>query len=120
MPEANGTEVLQNYHNVMDLEDPGSSTANGTQVDDKIGYYGTANQLWFLHPVGSPTQTVPTINWPTPGAITYGTALSSTQLDATANVPGTFSYACTEVPIKSAAGLVLPVGNHYIGYLHAK
>jgi uncharacterized repeat protein (TIGR01451 family) len=36
---------------------------------------------------------VPTIRWATPAAITYGTALGATQLDATANVPGTFSYS---------------------------
>ena len=43
----------------------------------------------------------PTITWPTPAAITYGTPLSSSQLDATASalaggqaitVPGTFRY----------------------------
>jgi hypothetical protein len=34
----------------------------------------------------------PTITWATPAAITYGTALSATQLDATASVPGTFVY----------------------------
>jgi hypothetical protein len=37
-------------------------------------------------------QTTPVINWTTALPITYGTALSSTQLDATANVPGTFVY----------------------------
>jgi sugar lactone lactonase YvrE len=35
----------------------------------------------------------PAITWPTPTAITYGTALSATQLNATANVPGTFVYS---------------------------
>jgi hypothetical protein len=35
----------------------------------------------------------PTITWPTPAAITYGTALSTTQLDATTDVPGGFGYA---------------------------
>jgi hypothetical protein len=33
------------------------------------------------------------VTWPTPAAITYGTPLSGTQLNATANVPGTFVYA---------------------------
>jgi hypothetical protein len=37
-------------------------------------------------------QATPAITWPTEAAITYGTVLSGTQLDATANVPGTFSY----------------------------
>jgi subtilase family serine protease len=38
------------------------------------------------------SQAVPVVTWSPPASITYGTALSSTQLDATANVPGTFSY----------------------------
>ena len=33
------------------------------------------------------------ITWPAPASITYGTALSSSQLDATANYPGTFAYS---------------------------
>lgn len=35
---------------------------------------------------------IPTITWANPAAITYPTALSGTQLNATASVPGTFSY----------------------------
>ena len=37
-------------------------------------------------------QTTTTIAWAKPASITYGTALSGTQLDATASVPGTFAY----------------------------
>ncbi|EEF59428.1 MBG domain-containing protein [Pedosphaera parvula] len=46
----------------------------------------------------------PTITWTNPAAITYGTSLSSTQLNATATVPGTFSYT-------PPAGTILGVGN---------
>jgi len=49
-------------------------------------------------------QAIPTITWPTPAAILYGTPLSSTQLDATASVAGTFAYT-------PAASAVLSVGN---------
>jgi hypothetical protein len=45
----------------------------------------------------------PTVTWAAPAAITYGTALSATQLNATASVPGTFSYS-------PAAGTVLSAG----------
>ena len=38
------------------------------------------------------SQATPTVTWATPAAITWATALSATQLDATANVPGTFVY----------------------------
>ena len=34
----------------------------------------------------------PSVTWSAPAAITYGTALTGTQLDATASVPGTFTY----------------------------
>ena len=45
------------------------------------------------------------VTWATPAAIPYGTALSATQLDATSNAAGTYSYS-------PAAGTVLSVGNH--------
>jgi large repetitive protein len=43
------------------------------------------------------------ITWSDPAAITYGTPLSSTQLNATANTPGNFVYT-------PASGKVLTVG----------
>jgi hypothetical protein len=46
----------------------------------------------------------PSVVWNTPAAIVYGTALDSTQLNATADVPGTFVYT-------PAAGTVLNAGN---------
>jgi hypothetical protein len=54
-------------------------------------------------------QASPTLTWNTPAAITYGTALAATQLDATAKgvgggaLPGIFTYT-------PAAGVVLGVG----------
>jgi hypothetical protein len=50
-------------------------------------------------------QVTPTITWATPAGINYGTALSATQLDATASVPGTFVY-------NPASGVDLPPGAH--------
>jgi hypothetical protein len=35
----------------------------------------------------------PAVTWATPSSITYGTALSATQLNATASVAGTFAYS---------------------------
>ncbi|MBI3476964.1 MAG: VCBS repeat-containing protein [Acidobacteria bacterium] len=46
----------------------------------------------------------PIITWPAPAPITYGTALSVTQLNATANTAGTFIYT-------PPAGTVLAAGN---------
>jgi hypothetical protein len=39
------------------------------------------------------TPATPTVTWSNPADITYGTALSALQLDATATVPGTFTYS---------------------------
>ena len=47
----------------------------------------------------------PVITWPNPADIIDGAPLTSTQLDATANVPGTFTYS-------PAAGTVLAPGQH--------
>jgi len=52
---------------------------------------------------GAAVPGTPVVTWLTPAAITYGTALSAAQLDATANVPGTFSYS-------PAVGSVLTAG----------
>ena len=46
----------------------------------------------------------PVITWATPAAIVSGIALSSTQLDATSTVPGTFVYS-------PAAGAILDLGS---------
>jgi hypothetical protein len=40
-------------------------------------------------------QAIPAITWPIPAAITYGTELTATQLDATSTVSGSFSYSPT-------------------------
>jgi hypothetical protein len=48
-------------------------------------------------------QATPVITWATPTAISYDTALSATQLDATASVAGTFTYT-------PAAGTILSAG----------
>ncbi len=51
----------------------------------------------------APPQVV--INWIAPPAITYGTPLGATQLDATASLQGTFSYS-------PSSGTVLSAGTH--------
>ncbi|MGA8908099.1 MAG: RHS repeat-associated core domain-containing protein, partial [Acidobacteriaceae bacterium] len=55
-------------------------------------------------------QAAPTLAWPTPAAIDYGTALSSTQLDATASVPGNPNLQGSLV-YTPASGTVLPAGD---------
>jgi hypothetical protein len=51
------------------------------------------------------SKATPVINWSDPAAITAGTPLTATQLNATSPVPGTLSYT-------PPAGTLLPVGNN--------
>jgi hypothetical protein len=53
----------------------------------------------------SPGKSTPAITWAQPAPVTEDTPLGSAQLDATANVVGTFAYT-------PAAGVVLPTGTH--------
>ena len=66
----------------------------------------TANNSITVAPTTTPTIT-PVITWNTPAVIRYGTALTSVQLNATANVPGSFAYTTT-------AGTVLKAGTHML------
>ena len=71
------------------LSDPGS----------KLGNYTLAQNVGTL----TITQTTTTLTWPTPAAITYGTPLSATQLDATSGgIAGTFVYTPTTATVLAA------------------
>lgn len=50
------------------------------------------------------------LTWPNPAAINYGVSLSDTQLNASANIPGSFTYT-------PAAGTILAGGNHTLDVL---
>jgi hypothetical protein len=65
----------------------GSHTLTVTFTPKNSNYGVTTDSVTLLV-----NQATPTISWSTPSPISYGTALSSTQLDASANVPGKFSY----------------------------
>jgi alpha-tubulin suppressor-like RCC1 family protein len=65
----------------------GTCTIAATQNGN--GNYSAAAETTQTIPVAKAT---PTITWATPPATTFGTALSTTQLNATATVPGTFDY----------------------------
>jgi 2-keto-3-deoxy-6-phosphogluconate aldolase len=55
--------------------------------------------------VSEATREIPIITWSNPDAIGYGTALSETQLNASASLPGSFVYT-------PASGVVLNAGTH--------
>jgi hypothetical protein len=89
-----------------------SVTYNGsTTAPTTVGSYAVVATITDPNSTGGATGTLviskaaPTINWAAPASIVYGTALSGTQLDATASVAGTFTYS-------PAAGTVLAGGVH--------
>ena len=53
------------------------------------------------------TQAAPVVTWAPSSPLKQGTPLGAAQLNATANVPGSFSYS-------PAAGTVLPAGSHQL------
>ena len=77
--------------------DAGSYTVVGTISD--ANYEGSSTGTLVI------SQATITITWSNPADIVYGTALSATQLNATANVPGSFLYT-------PAAGTVLGVADN--------
>lgn len=72
-------------------------------ADDQANYLPGGQETVALEVV--PAAAV--INWAAPAAIGYGTALSAAQLNATANVPGSFAYS-------HATGSVLTAGSHVL------
>ena len=94
---ANGFQVWQS-----------NGTASGTVMDTGLAKGTTTpwdlaavgNDLYFMAPgatlwewAPSASQSTPTISWSSPAGITYGTALTASQLDATASVGGSFAYS---------------------------
>jgi 6-phosphogluconolactonase (cycloisomerase 2 family) len=76
-----------------------------TPTDTRKYNNATASVSIVVNPAPSPNKTTPTITWAQPAAITNPTPLGPAQLDATANVPGTFAY-------NPPAGTVLDAGTH--------
>ena len=69
----------------------------------------TANYNPYTFTVSVPvSQVTPTLTWATPGVITHGTALSETQLNATASVAGRLVYS-------PAAGSIPALGTQTLG-----
>jgi RHS repeat-associated protein len=77
----------------------GSQTLTVTLTPTDTTDYNTAKASVTL----TVNKATPTITWAAPAAISYGTVLNATQLDATASVPGSFAYT-------PAAGTVLTAG----------
>ena len=102
-----GANYADDFHDITNGNNTNSTTS--TRFFAVPGYdlctgWGTpngSNMINALLPGLSPI--TPTLAWTNPTALLYGTALSASQLNATANVPGTFAYT-------PAAGAVLNAG----------
>jgi predicted outer membrane repeat protein len=94
------TETITSFHSGAYLD-----WAVSGNILVKITKTGGANAVLsgLFFDSGAPIKLTPTITWTNPADIVYGTALSSTQLDASANVAGTFAYT-------PASGTVLSAG----------
>lgn len=88
----------------QDLRNGVTADIFGTRLAASGAVSDPAGVIVSIDTVGLPPQT-PVIAWPSPANLVYGTALSGAQLNASANVPGTFAYT-------PAAGTVLTAGGH--------
>src|SRR2546421_6810421 len=92
---------------MVDLETLGGVSSIASTVNDNgtvVGSSDTAAGTRHATAWNMSLKPAPTITWPTPSDIVYGTALGATQLNATADVPGTFTYSPPD-------GTVLPAGD---------
>ena len=96
--KAQGTLTVQAAY--VEATPAGSSPASATTSPQSLS---ASAQITIIPPNGPGAINVPTVTWNAPAAITYGTALSSTQLNANADVAGTFVYT-------PAAGTTLKAG----------
>ncbi len=75
----------------------GGVSLNATEMGDLVAFLRQLDDVGIAPPPATAT-------WANPAPITYGASLTTVQLNATANVPGTFSYS-------PALGTVLNAGN---------
>ncbi|MGB7437157.1 MAG: Ig-like domain repeat protein [Candidatus Acidiferrum sp.] len=101
-----GTASLSSGQAVVTISSLSAGPHNLTASYAGDGNFASSQSAPIVVTIG---QASPTITWNTPSAITYGTALGTAQLDATAKgvggvpLPGMFTYA-------PAAGMLLGVG----------
>jgi sugar lactone lactonase YvrE len=81
----------------------GTLSESVTLTDNALNVVGATQSIH----VSGAVQSTPSITWATPATIAFGTALSATQLNATASVPGTFAY-------NPGLGSVLSAGSHLL------
>src|SRR6185436_11237152 len=96
------TGTLEYYPDAGTVPDAGTHTLTAYYQPENSNYeYAEATRSITV------LKANPSLSWSNPSSIVYGTALSGTQLNATSNVPGTFSYS-------PAAGTVLNAGTRLL------
>ena len=90
------------YTPASGILDAGTHTLHVTFTPDDSTNYAVVAKTVDLEVL----KATPSITWNDPGAIVYGTPLTATELNATADVDGTFTYA----PV---AGRILSAGDHH-------
>ena len=110
----NGISLAETRISRLTLEMAGSITGRPVPQEKKKNFglrgFGKSNGEKASGSDDAPSITAsarstPTIAWPTPDPITHGNALTITQLNATASVPGTLIYT-------PGPGYMLPTGTH--------
>jgi streptogramin lyase len=97
--DAASTSVCSVSGSTVTFNHAGSCVIDASQAGNAAWLPAQAQQV-----ITVPKET-PALAWATPANITYPAPLASTQLDATASVPGTFTY-------NPGIGTVLPAGTH--------
>jgi hypothetical protein len=85
--------AVDSQHNVFVSGWSGWSSWNGDNGALPLNPSNGAASEIFVMKFGPAARATPVITWSNPADIVFATALSSTQLNATANVAGTFVYA---------------------------
>jgi len=86
----------------------------GVAVDQLGDLYIADEGNQRIRAIGASSNLTPTITWPVPAAITYGTALSATQLNAVASANGGPATTCVYTP---ALGTVLAAGTQTLSVI---
>ena len=84
----------------------GSVSGSVIVTDNSLGATAATQTISLT---ATATQGTPPISWSNPAAITYGTALSSTQLNASSSLAGTFVYSPASGTVLSAGSQTLSV-----------
>jgi subtilase family serine protease len=120
IPTGNVVFTIDSATQAVALNSSGIATISGTApatagtltlsaVYQGSSAFSTSTSNTVSVAVASSAKTTPAITWAQPAAITYGTALSAAQLDASSTVAGTFVYSPSAGAVLNAVPQTLTV-----------